>query len=181
VTPNNSFKPTAEVGLGFSDKQPRGGGLIQVLAPRSSSLAKWKKAAARVALTIICVVGVGYITSWLSLDSCTDETFREIHSRGISGTDMLGNKVTLNRNDVSARIIGPFFVETAYLVPYDLHGSLHYTRYVVLPWWLHKRSSNVINLVMAQPTSSRPGANNSFNPTAGVGLVKSKQSGPAAG
>jgi hypothetical protein len=30
---NSSFKPTAEVGLGFSDKQPRGGGLIQVLAP----------------------------------------------------------------------------------------------------------------------------------------------------
>ena len=28
---NSSFKPTAEVGLGFSDKQPRGGGLIQVL------------------------------------------------------------------------------------------------------------------------------------------------------
>jgi hypothetical protein len=31
IGPNSSFKPTAEVGLGFSDKQPRGGGLIQVL------------------------------------------------------------------------------------------------------------------------------------------------------
>ena len=46
------------------------------------------------------VLGVGYITSWLSLASCADETFKEIqHHGGITGIDLAGNKVALTRGE----------------------------------------------------------------------------------
>ena len=114
-------------------------------------MAIWRKAAMGAALTLVCVLGVGYATAWLSLNSCADETFREIQRHGVRGTDMLGNRVDLSRSDVSARIAGPFLVETRHMVPYDLHGSLHFRQYVVLPWGRHERSSNVIHLVMVPP------------------------------
>lgn len=127
-------------------------------------MATWKRTAVGIALAVIGIVSIGYVTAWASLTSCADETFQDIQTQRIRGTDMLGNKVTLTRDAVAASIAGPFLVETRYLVPYDLHGSLHFKRYVVLPWKCYVRSADVVDLVMAPAPLTWLGANNSFKP-----------------
>jgi len=111
-------------------------------------VAKWKKATLGTALTFIFLIGVGYVTAWLSLASCADDTFREIQIKDISGMDMFGKKIALTRSNVSSKIVGPFLVETRFMVPYDLHGSIHLKQYYVFPWGRHERSSDIIELVM---------------------------------
>ena len=77
---------------------------------------------------------------------------------------MLGNRIRLSRDDISASIVGPFLVEVSYMLPRDLHGSIYYTRYVVFFGYRHQRSSDVIHLVSTQPRSTGLSANNSFKP-----------------
>jgi hypothetical protein len=157
LAPNNSFKPnTNRCALGVA--------LIQALALRSSGMAIWKRTAFGAGLVALSVLGAGYLTAWLSLAPCSDETFRELQRQRISGTDMLGSKVALTRDSVTAKVAGPFLVETRYMVPYDLHGSLHFTRYLALPWGHFARSSEVVHLVGAPAPSGRLSANNSFKP-----------------
>jgi len=127
-------------------------------------MATWRKAILAAAAVLVLAVGVGYLTAWSSLSACADETYQEIRRLGISGTDIQGNKVGLSRNNVSARIAGPFLVEVQYLVPYDLHGTLHVERYLALPWRTAKRSSEAIQLVTASASPSLLSANNSFKP-----------------
>jgi len=127
-------------------------------------MATWRKAILAAAAALVLVLGAGYLTAWKSLSACADETYQEIRRLGISGTDIQGNKVGLSRNNVSARIAGPFLVEVQYLVPYDLHGTLHVERYLALPWRTAKRSSEAIQLVTASASPSRLSANNSFKP-----------------
>jgi len=55
--PNSSFEPTAEVGLGISEKQPRPGGLIQVLANIGESFVIGFKN--KTAIAVIAAFGVG--------------------------------------------------------------------------------------------------------------------------
>ncbi|MBB5886013.1 hypothetical protein DYQ93_18605 [Xanthomonas sp. LMG 8992] len=94
-------------------------------------------------------LGVGYLTARLSLASCADASFQEARSKGISGRDMLGNKVAPTRDSVTASIAGPYLVRTQYGLPLDLHGTIHTRRYVVLPWRVAAYASEVIRLVDA--------------------------------
>ncbi|KMM74948.1 hypothetical protein ACP93_14200 [Xanthomonas sp. NCPPB 1128] len=57
-------------------------------------------------------LATGYLTAWLSLATCADTSFREARSKGVSGRDILGNKVVPTREDVAASIAGPFLVKT---------------------------------------------------------------------
>jgi len=127
-------------------------------------MATWRKAILAAAAALVLFLGAGYLTAWNSLSACADETYQEIQHLGISGTDIQGNKVGLSRNNVFARIAGPFLVEVQYLVPYDLHGTLYVDRYLALPWRAVKRSSEAIQLVTASASPSRLSANNSFKP-----------------
>ena len=127
-------------------------------------MATWRKATFAAVAALVLVIGLGYLTAWHSLSACLDETYQEIQHLGISGTDIRGNEVRLSRSSVSARIAGPFLVEVQYLVPDDLHGTLHIDRYLALPWRTAKRSSEAIQLVTSSAGSSQLSANNSFKP-----------------
>ena len=128
-------------------------------------MAIWKKTALGIGTATLAALGAGYATAWLSLTPCADETFQEIQRNGTSGRDIRGNRVVLTRHAVTARITGPFLVETRYIVPYDLHGSFQFKRYLVLPWGRYERSSDTIQLVSTPAPSSQLSANNSFKPT----------------
>lgn len=105
-----------------------------------------KKAAVSAAALLAAVLALGYLTAWRSLDSCAADAYSDMRSRGISGSDMRGRKVVLSRNEVFAKVTGPFQVEVSYMVPHDLHGSLHIRRYLVMPWRRYFRSSDVFYL-----------------------------------
>ncbi|WP_267105413.1 hypothetical protein [Xanthomonas sacchari] len=94
-------------------------------------------------------LAIGYLTAWLSLATCAETSFREATSKGVSGRDMLGNKVVPTREAVTASIAGPFLVQTQYDLPSDLHRTIHIRRYVALPWSTVAYASEVIRLVDA--------------------------------
>ncbi|QBH04134.1 hypothetical protein [Xanthomonas oryzae] len=116
-------------------------------------------------LIALLIVAVGYLSAWSSLSSCTDRTFEKLRREGISGTDMLGRKVAIDRESVTASIVGPFMVETRYMVPFDMHGSLHFKQYLALPWAIHERSTRVSDLVVAPAVVIGQSANYSSKPT----------------
>lgn len=120
-------------------------------------MAIWKKMLFGAGAACLLVLGAGYLTAWHSLEACADDTFRDLRRKGIRGRDMKGESVAMTRDEVSATVEGPFLVETCYLVPFSLHGSLHFKRYLVLPWGRYERSSDVVPLVFAP---HRPGGSN---------------------
>jgi hypothetical protein len=124
----------------------------------------WKKTAVVASALALGTLAIGYASAWSSLDSCAEEVFRDTQRRNVAGTDMLGNRVRPSRGDISANIVGPFLVEVSYMLPRDLHGSIYYTRYVVLFGYRHQRSSDAIHLVSTQPRLTGLSANNSFKP-----------------
>jgi hypothetical protein len=124
----------------------------------------WKKAAVLVPVLALGVLAIGYISAWSSLDSCAAEVFRETQQRNVAGIDLQRNLVRPTRNDVTARISGPFLVEVTYMLPRGLHGSIYYTHYVVIFWYRHQSSSDVVHLVNARPHATDLSANNSFKP-----------------
>lgn len=95
-------------------------------------------------------VATGYLTAWSHLDDCADEALRRVEEDGVTGLDMRGRDVQVMREDVVSFIAGPFLVDTQLLVPHDLHGSIHSTRFLVLPWGFHRLSDEVVDLVLEQ-------------------------------
>ena len=116
----------------------------------------WKKMLAGLLLCLICGLAIGYVTAWHSLRSCEDIAFRDLQRDGVSGTDTLGSHVLPRRADVLATVAGPFMVETRYLAPRGLHGTLHVRQYVVTPWGRYARSATHIDLVMAPAVPEEP-------------------------
>lgn len=127
-------------------------------------MATWRRATLAVVAVLALALGTGYLTAWRSLSACADKTYQEVQRLGISGTDIQGNKVRLSRSNIYPRIAGPFLVEVQYLVPYDLHGTLHVERYLALPWGATKRSSEAIQLATASANPAWLNANSSFKP-----------------
>ncbi|MBX9402542.1 hypothetical protein K4L06_14625 [Lysobacter sp. BMK333-48F3] len=124
----------------------------------------WKKTLLGAATVCLLVLGAGYLTAWQSLDACTDDTFQDLQRKGIRGRDMTGDPVAMTRDTVSATVVGPFLVETYYMVPFNLHGSLHIKRYLVLPWGRYERSAEVVILVAAPHRPRDSNARPPFQP-----------------
>ncbi|WP_282295380.1 hypothetical protein [Stenotrophomonas sp. PS02289] len=99
---------------------------------------KWKVFAIGTVAAMALVIGAGYALAWRAVPVCADLTFQDIQRRGVTGLEFGGRKVALGRADVFARVEAPFLVETMYFVPFDLHGTTHVQRYLVLPWGLRQ-------------------------------------------
>jgi hypothetical protein len=103
----------------------------------------WRKIVLGTLFTFASVLCVGYAMAWVSLTWCADETYRTVSMRNIREHDF----PVLDRDDVSARVVGPFLVEVSYLVRQELHGSVHYVRYWAFPWGRSEPSPEVVDLV----------------------------------
>jgi len=110
-------------------------------------MATWKRALVGLFVTFFAVILAGYATAWISLASCADRSFAEIEKHGTTGMGLDGHEIVLTHNDVQASVSGPFLVDVQYLVPYDLHGTLHLSTYLALPWGIYLRSANKYPLV----------------------------------
>ncbi|QQP95919.1 hypothetical protein [Lysobacter enzymogenes] len=93
------------------------------------------------------LLAAGYLNAWAALDACAEQVYRQ--DSGRSGVDMRGRKRPLQRADITARIRGPFQVEASYMLPADLHGSVHTRTYFVLGGYRHLLDSQEIHLVRA--------------------------------
>lgn len=93
------------------------------------------------------LVGTGYGCAWLKVDACRTIVVEELARKPVFGRDLHGNKLRVAPAAVSARVSGPFQVEVWYLVPYDLHGSIHTQKFRVLPWGIKRSSVEIIDLV----------------------------------
>ncbi|UWX03493.1 hypothetical protein H1235_10210 [Pseudoxanthomonas sp. NC8] len=96
---------------------------------------------------ILGLACAGYGCAWLKADACRAAVAEELSRKPVFGRDMLGNRVRVSPTEVSVRVTGPLQVEVSYMVPYDLHGSIHIQRFKVLPWSVKRSSSQVIDLV----------------------------------
>lgn len=103
----------------------------------------WKKITLGTLLATASVLCIGYAMAWVSLTWCADETYRKVSMQNVRDGDF----PLLQRNDVSARVVGPFLVEVSYLTHEDIHGSVHYVRYWAFPWGRSEPSSMVVRLV----------------------------------
>lgn len=110
---------------------------------------KWKASAVGVIAVLAIVISAGYGLAWRALPDCVDLTFQDVQRRGVTGLEFGGRKVALGRADVVARIEGPFLVETMYFVPFDLHGTTHVQRYLILPWGLRQIGTKAYHYVDA--------------------------------
>ncbi|WNH54213.1 hypothetical protein [Stenotrophomonas oahuensis] len=110
---------------------------------------KWKASAVGVVAVLAIVISGGYGLAWRALPDCVDPTFQDVQRRGVTGLEFGGRKVALGRADVVARIEGPFLVETMYFVPFDLHGTTHVQRYLILPWGLRQIGTKAYHYVDA--------------------------------
>lgn len=110
---------------------------------------KWKASAVVVVAVLAIVISAGYGLAWRALPDCADFTFQDVQRRGVTGLEFGGRKVALGRADVVARIEGPFLVETMYFVPFDLHGTTHVQRYLILPWGLRQIGTKAYHYVDA--------------------------------
>lgn len=93
------------------------------------------------------MIGAGYALAWRAMPACAETTFQDIQRRGVTGLEFGGRKVALGRADVVARTEGPFLVETMYFVPFDLHGTTHVQRYLILPWGLRQIGTKAYHYV----------------------------------
>jgi hypothetical protein len=105
-------------------------------------VAAWKKALSWLFVTFLAVIFAGYATARISLASCAAQSFSDMEKHGVTGVDLDGHKIVLTQRDVHASVSGPFLVDVQYLVPYDLHGTLHVSNFVALPWAIYLRSAN---------------------------------------
>ncbi|GAA4861158.1 hypothetical protein GCM10023332_11490 [Luteimonas vadosa] len=102
---------------------------------------------ASVLLFALAVVTCGYLSAWLSLTACAELTYTDIQQRGVVGTDLNDHRIPIKRSDVSASVVGPFVVETTYMVPGEFHGTVHHARFVTFftrGFWL---SRDMIHLI----------------------------------
>jgi hypothetical protein len=105
-------------------------------------VATWKSTLAGLCVTFLGVTLAGYATAQISLASCADQSFAEIKKHGTTGMGIDGHTIFLTHHDVKASVSGPFLVDVQYLVPRDLHGTLHISTYLALPWGIYLRSAN---------------------------------------
>lgn len=110
---------------------------------------KWKVFAIGSIAALALVIGAGYALAWRAMPACAEITFQDVERRGVTGLEFGGRKVVLGRADVTARIEGPFLVETMYFVPFDLHGTTHVQRYLILPWGLRQIGTKAYHYVDA--------------------------------
>jgi hypothetical protein len=95
----------------------------------------------------IAALGLGYGSAWLWAPQCRAEIAQELTRRPVFGRNFGGGRVRVTPADVSSRVVGPFQVETSYMVPADLHGVVHIQRFRVLPWGIARSTAEVIYLV----------------------------------
>ena len=110
-------------------------------------MARVVKPLAIAVIGVLAVLGAGYGCAWLKIGACRASVAEELLRKPVFGRDMRGNRVRVSPAALSARVTGPLKVEVSYLVPYDLHGSIHIQRFTVLPWRVERSSSQVIDLV----------------------------------
>jgi len=134
---------------------------------------------ARNVLLALCLpaglLAAGYLNAWATLDDCAEDVYRQ--DIGRSGVDMRGRKRALQRADVTARIKGPFQVEASYMLPADLHGSVHVRTYFVFGGYRRLLDQDEIHLVRA---ASPPGSRMAATDIA-TGLGPSIAAGPEHG
>ena len=106
-----------------------------------------KRAAALIALLAISFFAVGYGSAWTRLEQCRSVAIHEVLSRHVTGRGLGGEPIVLTAQDVSARVSGPFQVETQYMVPFDMHGTMHLQQFTVFPWAIKPGKRQAIQLV----------------------------------
>ncbi len=102
-----------------------------------------RKIALLAAILGLSFFAAGYATAWLRLEQCRSVTVQKILSHKVTGLDFGGERVALTAKDVTARISGPFKVQTQYMVPTGFHGNVHYQTFVTLPWGIKAERSRV--------------------------------------
>ena len=93
-----------------------------------------RKAALLLALLLASYFGCGYATAWARLEQCRMVTVKEVLESKITGRGFVGETIVLTEKDVNARISGPFQVQTYFMVPTGMHGTVNSQLFLVLPW-----------------------------------------------
>jgi len=106
-----------------------------------------KKSALLLFLLVASYFAAGYTTAWARLEQCRAMTAQEVVRTKVTGLDFDGAPVALTQNDVSARVSGPFKVETQYMVPTGFHGSIYYQTYTTFPWTVRPGHPRVAHLL----------------------------------
>lgn len=102
------------------------------------------------------LVAVGYASAYAQREPCRDAVWSDVAAKRIVGRRLGATDALLRREDIEARIAGPFVVEVSFLVPQGLEGTLHVRRFVVLPWErrLQGEKAHRIPLLAAVPRPS---------------------------
>lgn len=109
-------------------------------------------------LSLVGVVAIGYASAYAQRGPCRDDVWAEVAAQRIVGHRLGATDAPLRREDIEARIAGPFLVEVNYLVPQGVEGTLHVRKYLVLPWERRVRGAEThrIPLLAVWDEDTRP-------------------------
>lgn len=105
-----------------------------------------KKALVVGAVALLTVVGLGYLTAWLSVAGCSDLTRARLVAHPRIGYGIGPEQIKVGPEAVQGYVVGPFQVETVFSVPKGLHSSLHYQTFWAQPWRCQPRSIREVHL-----------------------------------
>lgn len=89
----------------------------------------------------VAFVASGYAVAFYGRAACEGEMRAEVLSRNVTGMDMEGRTILPAQIHVYSHIEYPFVVVAGYAVPFDLHASYHEARFLVLPGYVRRQSS----------------------------------------
>jgi hypothetical protein len=95
----------------------------------------------------VVFVAVGYVSARSRLEECRSQIAQQLVAKPVFGRNFGGSRVQVAPSAVSSRVAGLFQVETVYMVPTGMHGTLYIQRFTTLPWGIERSTSQVIYLV----------------------------------
>ncbi|MUV14606.1 hypothetical protein [Noviluteimonas gilva] len=93
---------------------------------------------------VLAIQGVGYGLAWSAKTRCADALYAEVTAHNVSGLTPRGDRVLPTRDAVQAQVTGPFEVTVWLAMPRDLHATIYTKRFVVWPWGLRARKTEVL-------------------------------------